>query len=69
MGEWGGFWIPVALLGIVVYMICQAVRDYRRGDYAWAAFGATCMMFLVALLLLPIQTHAVKLDMPIQESE
>jgi len=50
-----------ALLAIAIYCIWQAIRDYRRGNYAMAVAGAICAALS---LLVPIQTHAVKIDLP-----
>ena len=53
-------WAGVLLI-VGIYCAAQAVRDFRKGNYALAAAGAVC----VALLLLtPIQSHAIKLDLP-----
>ena len=53
-------WMVVLLL-VSIYCVAQAVRDYRRGAYVMAAAGAACAL---ALLLLPIESRAVKLDLP-----
>jgi hypothetical protein len=49
------------LLLVAIYCVVQAVRDYRRGAYVMAAAGAACALLL---LLLPIKSHAVKIDLP-----
>lgn len=52
----------VALIVLIaIYCAVQAVREYRRGAYLMAAAGAACALLL---LLLPIQSHAVKVDLP-----
>jgi hypothetical protein len=55
-----GVWIAV-LLAVCIYCAAQAVRDFRKGNYAMAAAGAACVAML---LLIPIQSHAIKLDLP-----
>ena len=50
-----------ALLLVAIYCGVQAVRDFRRGSYAMAVAGAACALLL---LLIPIQSHAIKLDIP-----
>ncbi|WEJ98413.1 MAG: hypothetical protein P0Y59_15855 [Candidatus Sphingomonas phytovorans] len=57
----GPIWF-LAMLVIAVYCICQAVRDFRRGERAMGLFGAVCAGFI---LFMPIKTHAVKIDLPI----
>lgn len=52
------FWL---LLLVAVYCAIQIVRDFRRRAYWMAAFGLIC---LALLLLTPMQTHAVKLNLP-----
>ena len=54
-------WMQV-IGGVTIYCIVQAVRDLRAKHYARAAVSATCA---TALLLTPIRTHAVKLDLPV----
>ncbi len=51
----------VGLFLVAVYCVVQTVRDYRRGAYVMAAAGAACALLLV---LLPIESHAVKIDLP-----
>jgi len=40
--------------------LAQCVLDIRRRRYAMAALGLACGL---AILLIPVQTHAVKLDL------
>jgi hypothetical protein len=54
------YWM-IGLFLVAIYCVAQSVRDFRRGDYAWAAAAGICAAIL---LLTPIQTHAVKLDLP-----
>jgi hypothetical protein len=51
-----------AMLGVAVYCICQAVRDFRRGERAMGLLGAVCAGFI---LFMPFQTHAVMVTLPI----
>ena len=53
----------LGLLAVAIYCISQAIRDYRRGNYAMAVAGAAGAALV---LLMPIQTHAVKVDLPVQ---
>jgi hypothetical protein len=57
-------WMLLMLL-VAAYCIVQIVRDYRRGDHVMAVAGLACVLLL---LLTPIKTHAVKLDLPINEA-
>ena len=52
---------PLALLVVAAYCLAQTVRDFRARKYAWAVAGAVC---LALLLLTPIQSRAVKFDLP-----
>jgi hypothetical protein len=56
----GGVWV-LALLAVAIYCAAQAIRDFRKGNYAMAAAGAACVALL---LLVPLQSHAIKLDLP-----
>ncbi|CUS44480.1 hypothetical protein MGWOODY_Smn2568 [hydrothermal vent metagenome] len=50
-------------LAVAVYCVLQAVRDFRRGDRAMAAAGAAFAICATLLMLMPIKTHAVKVDL------
>jgi hypothetical protein len=50
-----------AALAAAIYCIVKAVIDLRARRYAWGIVGlASAAVFL----LTPIQTHAVKVDLP-----
>lgn len=53
---------PWLLLLVAVYCVVQIVRDYRAKNYTMAIVGIFC---LILLLFTPLQSHAVKLDIPI----
>lgn len=50
-----------ALFGALVFAI---TRFGFRQDWRWALFAAAVGFALVLFWLAPIQTHAIKLDMP-----
>ncbi len=52
----------VAALGATVYCIARAVVDFRQRMYVWSALGIASAAVFV---LTPIQTHAVKVDLPV----
>jgi len=54
------FW-SFALVGVLIYCAAQAIRDFRRKRYIWAAAGAFAA---ATILCVPITTHAVKIDLP-----
>lgn len=60
MNDLSSFWM-VALAAVTIYCIVQAVRDFRERRYAWAAAAAASALLL---LTMPVQTHAVKIDLP-----
>jgi cell division protein FtsW (lipid II flippase) len=49
------------LLALGLFCSVQAVRDLRRRNYPMAALAALCVLLI---LLVPVQTHAVKVDFP-----
>jgi hypothetical protein len=53
-----------ALTAVIIYCIWQAVRDFRRGERAMGLFGAVCAG---VLMMLPIQSQAIKIDLPIAD--
>lgn len=52
------FW---TLLALIAFCSVQAVRDLRRRNYPMAGLAALCVLLI---LLAPLQTHAVKVDLP-----
>lgn len=56
----GPIWLWMPLV-VAVYCAVQTVRDFRKGSYAMAAAGAACVLLL---LLVPIESQAIKLDLP-----
>jgi hypothetical protein len=49
------------LLLVAIYCIARAVSDIRQKKYAWAAFG---LLGAAAILLMPMESHAIKVDLP-----
>ena len=58
MMDWWWIWV---LPLVAVYCLVQAVRDFRRKQYVATAIGAA---LAVAIMFVPIQTHAVTVDLP-----
>jgi hypothetical protein len=56
-----GFWQSWLFLLVAVYCGVQAVRDFRSRSYVMGAIGAAC---LLALVLSPLPSRAIKLDLP-----
>ena len=54
-------WTIVAIAA-AAYCIARGVVDLRQRRYAWGAIG---IFAGAAILLTPVQTHAVKMDLPI----
>jgi hypothetical protein len=52
----------LAALAAILYCVARAILDFRQRKYAWAALG---LGSAVVLLLAPVTTHAVKVDLPI----
>ncbi|WP_230772353.1 hypothetical protein [Sphingomonas sp. Leaf4] len=54
------FW-NVAALAAAIYCIAKAVIDLRARRYVWGTIG---LLSAAVFLTTPIQTHAVKIDLP-----
>jgi hypothetical protein len=54
-------WTIVALL-TAAYCIVRAILDIRQRQYVWAAVG---FILSAAILFMPVQTHAVKVELPL----
>ena len=55
-----------------LYAAAQAIRDVRRGDTLWGVAGGVATIALLggaaAILQQPVQTHTVKIDLPVPRS-
>ena len=58
-----GQWLLIPVF-VSVYCMIQMVRDLRRRNYLFAALGAVCVLLL---WLVPIESNAIKLDLPVNE--
>jgi len=62
--------LPIAgiSLAAALYAAAQAVRDFQRKNVVWGAVGGAVSvgLFWIAgtILLTPVETHAVKIDLP-----
>jgi hypothetical protein len=56
--------IIFAVVGLLAaaFCICRSIADFRAKRYVWAATG---MLSGAALLVTPMQTHAVKFEKPL----
>jgi hypothetical protein len=50
----------IIMLLVGVLCLAQAIRDFRRKGYVWAALDIAAVL---ALVLMPIPTHAVVVDL------
>jgi hypothetical protein len=55
------------LLSIPVSGIA-AVGAFRRRSYVFAAFASLCMLLCLGASVWPMETHAVKIDLPLADS-
>jgi hypothetical protein len=62
MGDGGMFWWLLASGSATIYCIARAFVDLRQKRYVWAAIG---LVSAGVLLLTPVNTHAVKVDLPV----
>ena len=60
----GFFLAGIALFASIPLSGVVAVREYRRRNLWLAGAAAICFGLCVAALFAPIQTHAVKIDLP-----
>lgn len=52
---------PVALGAALLFCVARAAFDLRARRWGWAAAGIGCA---IILRIVPVQTHAVKIDLP-----
>ncbi|MBB4609132.1 hypothetical protein [Sphingomonas yabuuchiae] len=53
----------IAAVGASVFCLVRGVLDCRRGHYVWGVLGIASGLILA---FMPIQTHAVKVDLPVE---
>ena len=56
----------IVLLMAWVYCVVQTIRDFRRRSYLMAAVGVLFVVAIAVFVTIPIETHAVKIDLPIR---
>jgi hypothetical protein len=62
---WNLLLLSVAALVAAIYCITKAAIDLRAGRYVWGSIG---LISAAVFLMTPIQTHAVKVDLPVAGS-
>ena len=62
---WTFFLWNVAALIAGIYCIAKAAIDLRAGRFVWGMVG---LVSAAVFLLTPIQTHAVKVELPVAGS-
>jgi len=62
---WTFFLWNFAALAAAIYCIARAISDLRARKYGWGIVG---LMSALVFLTTPIQTHAVKVDLPAARS-
>lgn len=62
--------LPIAGIALAgaLYAATQAVRDFQRRNRIWGMVGSAVSVALLwiagTILLTPVETHAVKIDLP-----
>lgn len=59
---WTFFLWSIAALLAAIYCFTKAVIDLRAGRYVWGIVG---LISAAVFMLTPVQTHAVKVDLPV----
>jgi hypothetical protein len=59
---WTLLLLSLAALVAAIYCITKAVIDLRAGRYVWGSIG---LISAAVFLMTPIQTHPVKVDLPV----
>ncbi len=55
------FWMA-ALLAVTMYCVVQSIRDFRARRYLW---GSAAAISAALLVLMPVQSHVVTVDLPL----
>lgn len=65
----GSSWLwMAALTAVIVYCVVQVNRGFHAKRHGWAA--AAALAIVAALFLaMPVQTHVVKIDLPISDPQ
>lgn len=59
------FWMA-ALLAVIVYCVVQSIRDFRARRYLW---GSAAAMSAAVLVMMPVQSHVVTVDLPLAAAD
>ena len=51
-------------LAAVIYFFVRSVSDWRARRFGWAVTGTILAALGVVTMLTPMETHAVKIDLP-----
>jgi len=55
----------IGLLAVALFCLVIGIRDLRRKEYVWATLAFVAFAIVAVI---PIPTHAVKVDVPLQTS-
>lgn len=54
----------IALAAAIIWLVTLGIRDLRRGAFAW---GVASLVVAAGLILLPVPSHTVTIDLPRQD--
>ncbi|WP_296716808.1 hypothetical protein [Erythrobacter sp.] len=57
------YWVFVPVVA-AIWLVVLGIREFRRKDHAW---GMIDIVIAVSLLLIPIPSHSVTIDLPSQQ--
>lgn len=55
------FWMT-ALVAVTAYCVIQSIRDFRARRYLW---GTAAAISAALLVMMPVQSHVVTVDLPL----
>ncbi|MDQ0247980.1 putative membrane protein [Sphingomonas kyeonggiensis] len=62
----GMLWSAAALLLSALLSIVVATRELRGRNYTLGGFAIICLVSCLIALFAPVETHAVKVDVPVR---
>jgi hypothetical protein len=62
---YGTLLLGAALLVALIFCTVRAVLDFLAGRLGWAWGGVAVCVLIICALAAPVQTHAVKFDLPV----
>jgi len=63
--QWAIMLLSLFALAATIYLVVRSVVDWRARNVRWAVVGTLIATLGVVTMFVPVKTHAVKIDLPV----